>query len=180
MAKEKKSKRRSNSPKTFSMGGVKQYAKKGAALVGGIALGTIIQKFIAKKDAVTGTDLLGLDGNTSKYTTPALMIAAGMAAHALVKDETLKTVALGLGAAGGVNLVNSIAGETKIALSGSEEPAQPALMPGVGEIVDEDYLEKSATTETPDGFQIEGDDEPNDGGVGDTDYSLINGTENIL
>lgn len=128
MAESKKRKRRSTkSPKTFSMGGVTNYAKKGVALVAGIAAGTMIQKFVQKKDAVSGTDLLGLDGTTSKYVVPAAMIGVGLVTHAAVKNDTLKTVALGIGAAGGVNLVNAIAGETKIALSGNDTPNIPQL-----------------------------------------------------
>ena len=123
MAESKKRKRRSTkSPKTFSMGGVVNYAKKGTALVAGIAIGTVVQKFVQKKDAVSGTDLLGLDGTTSKFVVPAAMIGVGLVSHAAVKNDLMKTVALGIGAAGGVNLVNAIAGETKIALSGNEDP----------------------------------------------------------
>lgn len=179
---EKENRRKStSSKKAFSMSGAKDFGMKAVGLMAGIALGTFAQKFIAKKDAVSGTDLLGLDGKTSKWTTPAILIAGGMAGNALVKQPFLKNVFLGVGCAGGVKLVNTIAGSEKISLSGDEE-AQ-AILPGVGEVLPQDYLETSATTETPDGFQINGDEEAgevNFEGIGDTNYSLINGTDQIL
>ncbi|MCQ2607750.1 MAG: hypothetical protein MJ197_03585 [Bacteroidales bacterium] len=125
----KRRKHRSSALAGFNTTGVTNYAKKGLALVAGIAAGSLINKFIAKKDAVSGTDLLGLDGTTSKFTTPAIVVGVGMAAHALCKNENLKTVALGIGAAGGANLINSALGENKISLSGTnDEP----MIPGVG------------------------------------------------
>lgn len=174
MAESKKRKRRSTkSPKTFSMGGVTNYAKKGAALVAGIAVGTMVQKFVQKKDAVSGTDLLGLDGTTSKYVVPAAMIGVGLVTHAAVKNDTLKTVALGIGAAGGVNLVNAIAGETKIALSGDDDKPLTPIMPGVGEPV-----EITNYDQLPDNneLQVVHPDPSNMMGA-DADYSLVNGLD---
>lgn len=175
MAESKKRKRRSTkSPKTFSMGGVANYAKKGAALVAGIAVGTMVQKFVQKKDAVSGTDLLGLDGTSSKFVVPAAMIGVGLVTHAAVKNDTLKTVALGIGAAGGVNLVNAIAGETKIALSGNDDdkPLTP-IMPGVG-----DPVEITNYDQLPDNneLQVVHPDPSNMMGA-DADYSLVNGLD---
>lgn len=112
----------------FSTAGVTNYVKKGAALVGGIALGSIINKFVGKKDSVSGTDLLGLNGTLSKYSTPAIVVGIGLAAHAVCKNENLKTIALGIGAAGGANLINAALGENKISLSGTDDP----MLPGVG------------------------------------------------
>ena len=139
MAKRKKSS--STRKGSFSKQGIKDFAVKGAGLVAGLAMGAAINRFVAKKDAVSGTDLLGLDGKTSKWTTPAIIIGAGLVMSGLVKNQHLKNVALGIGAAGAVNLVNTAMGEAKITLSGDDE--QPLMLPGVSgseEVVTYDEL----------------------------------------
>lgn len=126
-----KKRKLSQKPKATSkinLASAKQYATKGVGMVIGMAAGAFINKQLSKKDAVSGTDLLGLDDKTSKWVRPTALIVAGMAANALVQNEFVKNAALGLGAVGGVQLINTALGDNKISLSGDE------LIPGVGDI----------------------------------------------
>ena len=151
MAESKKRKRRSTkSPKTFSMGGVANYAKKGAALVAGIAVGTMVQKFVQKKDAVSGTDLFGLGRNIIE----------------VCGSSSYDWCWLGYS--------NAIAGETKIALSGNDDdkPLTP-IMPGVGEPV-----EITNYDQLPDNNELQVvHPDPSNMMGGDADYSLVNGLD---
>ena len=126
----------------FSKGNMKNFMLTGATLVAGMAVGSAINKFVAKKDAVSGTDLLGLDGQTSKWTTPLITVGAGLLVSGLSKNVHVRNIAMGIGAAGAVNLVNTVMGETKISLSGDAEEAT-IMLPGISggnEVVTYDEL----------------------------------------
>jgi len=100
----------------------------------GVALGSQVKKFVEKKDAVSGTDLLGLDGETSKYTTPLLVCVAGGVGTMLAKNNKhLRNVALGLSVAGGASLVNAFSNKALVSLGGADDNS-PVLLPGIGNI----------------------------------------------
>lgn len=127
--------------KRRSLGGIKQRMSRTSLLdsglqVGeillGVALGSQVRKFVAKKDAVSGTDLLGLDGETSKYSTPLLVCVAGGVATMLAKNNKhLRNVALGLTVAGGASLVNAFSDKALVSLSGTDDNP-PVILPGIG------------------------------------------------
>ncbi len=100
----------------------------------GVALGSQVRKLVAKKDAVSGTDLLGLDGETSKYSTPLLVCVAGGVATILAKNNKhLRNVALGLTVAGGASLVNAFSDRAVVSLSGTDDNP-PVVLPGIGNV----------------------------------------------
>jgi hypothetical protein len=136
MAKKRK-KRRS------SLGGIKNSMSKSSLMESGlqigeillgVALGSQVKKFVEKKDAVSGTDLLGLDGETSKYTTPVLVcVAGGLAAMFAKNNKHLRNVALGISVAGGAGLVNAMSGKSLVALGDADDNA-PIVLPGIGNV----------------------------------------------
>ncbi|MDR2963992.1 MAG: hypothetical protein LBU90_10240 [Bacteroidales bacterium] len=139
MKKRKTSRRTSrgtNSKKASSLTSVALVA--GEAMVG-MVIGSQIKKFVEKKDVVSGTDLLGLDGATSKFTSPLIATAAGVAAIMLSKNQHIANIGFGAALAGGVGLVNAAAGKSIVALGAAEDedvtvgasPQLPAL-PGIG------------------------------------------------
>jgi len=100
----------------------------------GVALGSQVKKFVQKRDAVSGTDLLGLDGETSKYTTPLLVCVAGGVATILAKNNKhFRNVALGITVAGGASLVNTFSDKPVVSL-GTTDDNPPVLLPGIGNI----------------------------------------------
>ena len=138
MAEEKKRrKRRRATSGGLGKVSVKDYGVKGLCLVGGLAVGSLVQKFVSKKDSVSGTDLLGLDGTASKIVAPLATVGVGLATSLLVKEPHLKMVGLGIGAAGGLSLANNFLGENKISLGGDDEQVP---LPGVGNITNFDQL----------------------------------------
>ncbi len=90
-------------------GGLKRPAK----IAGGIVLGAIADRFLAQKVIGTSGDsgsasgvagMLGLGADTTKaskkYLAPAIVAATGAAIYISTSDDTMKDVALGIGAAG--------------------------------------------------------------------------------
>ena len=133
---KKRRKRRS------SLNGIKQRMTKSSLLdsavqigeiLAGVILGSQVKKFVEKKDVVSGTDLLGLDGETSKFTTPLLVCVAGGLTAMLAGDKHLKNVALGITVAGGAGLVNTLSGKPLVSL-GEADDNPPVMLPGVGNI----------------------------------------------
>lgn len=127
---KKRRKKRSSQSKSFSTGGLKDIARNSALLLGGLFAGNYIANMIQKKD-VSGEDLLGLDGDASKYATPAIVIAAGLAGMTMVKNNTVKAMASGVVLAGGAKLVNAVANKPVISLG--ETGDEDVMLPGVGE-----------------------------------------------
>lgn len=116
---------------------------KRAAFVGaGAIAGKIINDFIQKKsiDTVSGqeVDLLGLSGKWSKFTTPAIILAAGAVGNMAVKGQGAKDVTLGVLASGAVSMVQAISGKNFSNLQGVDEPVEfegingYAPIPGIG------------------------------------------------
>ena len=103
---------------------------KAAGLITGLVAGAQIKKMVEQKDAVSGTDLLGLDGKISKFTSPAIVAAAGLAGAAFMKNDFLKNVGMGIAVAGGAGLVNAATGKDIVTLGSADE--QPVFLPGVG------------------------------------------------
>lgn len=104
-------------------------------ILGGLVVGSQVKNLVAKKDAVSGTDLLGLDGETSKLVTPSLVLAAGVALTALSKgNKHVKNIALGVTIAGGAGLVNAVSGKPVVALGAADDGSDysPVVLPGVG------------------------------------------------
>lgn len=112
-------------------------------ILGGLVVGSQVKNLVAKKDAVSGTDLLGFDGETSKFVTPSLILAAGAALTALSKgNKHVKNIALGVTIAGGAGLVNAISGKPVVALGAADDGSDysPVVLPGVG---------RAGTADTP-------------------------------
>ncbi len=115
---------------------------KVGCILGGVIIGSAIGNAIGKKDAVSGVDLLGLDGDTSGYTTPALISLVGATACHMAKSDMLKHVGMGIMASGGAKLVNTISGKSLVSLAGAEDESTsetPVLLPGIGDV--ENYNE---------------------------------------
>lgn len=162
-------------PKTADMMAM---SKRALAIIGGLAGGTIIKNAIEKKSGVSGTDLLGLDGATSKFTSPAIVTAAGFLGASLFKDSIAKDVCLGVVAAGGAGLVNAVAGKSLVALGDASEDAPVMLIPGIGDIPEDiTYNElpdesEQVTTYNP---AIQATD-----AVELVDYEEVNGVDELL
>jgi hypothetical protein len=100
----------------------------------GVAIGSQVKIFVEKKDAVSGTDLLGLDGATSRYTTPFIVCVAGGIATILAKNNKhLRNIALGISVAGGAGLVNTFSDKPVVSL-GTADDNPPVFLPGIGNI----------------------------------------------
>ncbi len=112
----------------------KSIAQRALCIIGGMAVGTAIKNAIGKK-GVNGTDLLGLDGQTSAYTTPAIVAAAGVATMAFAKkNQMLKDAALGVIATGGAGIINAATGKSLVALGDTEDQPIVPLLPGIGDV----------------------------------------------
>ena len=154
MAKKRKKRRSSlngitkKSSKSSIMDSVVQIGE----ILAGVVIGSQVKKLVEKKDAVSGTDLLGLDGETSKFTSPLLVCVAGGLATMLANNKHLKNVALGLTVAGGAGLVNTLSGKAVVALGDTEE-VPPVVLPGVGNAAYVPALPGIGNTETlPDAY----------------------------
>lgn len=159
---EKKRKRRRSTSKGLSVESVKNYGVKGLCLLAGLGVGSFVQKFVSKKDSVSGTDLLGLDGTASKIVAPLATVGVGLATSMLVKEPHLKMVGLGIGAAGGVSLANNFLGENKITLGGDDDMIPLPGVGNIGEITNFDQLPtnydlEKTFHETPDGVNSDVD-----------------------
>lgn len=117
----------------------KSIATRALCIIGGMAAGTAIKNTIGKKD-VSGTDLLGLSGETSAFTTPAIVAAAGVAAMMMSKNQMLKDAGLGLVATGGAGILNAATGKTLVSLGDTEDQPIVPLLPGIGDVVTYDDL----------------------------------------
>lgn len=106
--------------------------KIGEILVG-LAAGSQLKALVEKKDVVSGTDLLGLDGETSKITTPALVLLAGGALALISDNKHLENLALGITVSGAAGLVNNLTGKSVVALGSTDENAA-VVLPGVGAV----------------------------------------------
>lgn len=115
-------------------GGYMGLAKRAGCIIAGLAAGSFVKDFISQRTGTSGTDLLGLSGETSKYTTPAIVTAAGVAGATLLKNQMLKDVALGVVAAGGAGLVNAVMGKTVVGLGATEEFQTLPMLPGMGDV----------------------------------------------
>ena len=138
MEKEKKKRRKRRSAlngtstrQGFSKNSLMDSALQVGEILAGVVIGSQIKKFVEKKDAVSGTDLLGLDGETSKYTSPLAVCLAGAVVTVFAPNKHLKNIALGLTVAGGAGLVNAISGKSVVALGDTDENA-PIVLPGIG------------------------------------------------
>lgn len=100
----------------------------------GVLLGSQVKKLVEKKDAVSGTDLLGLDGVTSKYTSPFLVcVAGGVTAMFAKNNKHMRNVALGISVAGGAGLVNAFSDKPLVSL-GTADDNPPIILPGIGNV----------------------------------------------
>ena len=113
--------------------GLKGIATKALSIIGGLAVGTYVKNFVGKKD-VSGTDLLGLSGDASAYTTPAIVTAIGVGAMMYSKNAIVKDVALGVAVAGGSGLINSFMGKSVVSLGDAEDMPAVPLLPGIGDV----------------------------------------------
>lgn len=155
-------------------GGLKRPAK----ILGGLAIGIIADRFLAQKvignssESTTATasgvaGMLGLGADTTKtgkkYFAPAIVAITGATLYISTKDETMKDVALGIGAAGlGELAVQAFQNKSiTTALSGADDEES-----FLGSIFGAD--------EDIDGF--EGDDDDIDG-VDDDDVYGVDGDD---
>lgn len=155
-------------------GGLKRPAK----ILGGLAIGIIADRFLAQKvignssESTTATasgvaGMLGLGADTTKtgkkYFAPAIVAITGATLYISTKDETMKDVALGIGAAGlGELAVQAFQNKSiTTALSGADDEES-----FLGSIFGAD--------EDIDGF--EGDDDDIDG-VDDDDVDGVDGDD---
>lgn len=126
------SKRTFDEKKTIAVNSLK---RAGCVALGCIG-GKFLNNFIAKKTIGTNgeeEDLLGLSPKYSKWVTPALVAAAGVAGTLVVKNQPAKDAALGVMAAGCVSLVQSAFKKDLSTLNGDVDDDQPVALPGVGE-----------------------------------------------
>lgn len=146
--------------------------KRAGCVAGGCIGGKFLNNFIAKKNVGTNgseEDLLGLSPKVSKWLTPALVAAAGVAATLAVKNQMAKDVALGVMAAGCVSLVQSAFNKDLSTISplNGEDEDQPVALPGVGEALpgvgDITYEELPTENDYVNNFQSQPD--PNEGNV---------------
>ena len=155
-------------------GGLKRPAK----ILGRLAIGIIADRFLAQKvignssESTSATasgvaGMLGLGADTTKtgkkYFAPAIVAITGATLYITTKDETMKDVALGIGAAGlGELAVQAFQGKSiTTALSGADDEES-----FLGSIFGAD--------EDIDGF--EGDDDDIDG-VDDDDVDGVDGDD---
>lgn len=155
-------------------GGLKRPAK----ILGGLAIGIVADRFLAQKvignssESTSATasgvaGMLGLGADTTKtgkkYFAPAIVAITGATLYITTKDETMKDVALGIGAAGlGELAVQAFQGKSiTTALSGADDEES-----FLGSIFGAD--------EDIDGF--EGDDDDIDG-VDDDDVDGVDGVD---
>jgi len=156
-------------------GGLKRPAK----ILGGLAIGIIADRFLAQKvignssESTTATasgvaGMLGLGDDTTKtgkkYFAPAIVAITGATLYISTKDETMKDVALGIGAAGlGELAVQAFQNKSiTTALSGADDEES-----FLGSIFGAD--------EDIDGF--EGDDDDIDGVDDDDDVDGVDGDD---
>ncbi|MDR1544908.1 MAG: hypothetical protein LBS50_11015 [Prevotellaceae bacterium] len=109
--------------------GLGALATKAACVIGGVIIGSQIKKLIENKN-VAGEDLLGLSGETSKYTSAAIITAAGVAGAMLVKNKLVRDAAIGTVAVGAVSFLNTATGKNIVAL-GDPENGEPYVLPAV-------------------------------------------------
>lgn len=157
-------------------GGLKRPAK----VLGGLAIGIIADRFLAQKvignssESTSATasgvaGMLGLGADTTKtgkkYFAPAIVAITGATLYITTKDETMKDVALGIGAAGlGELALQAFQGKSiTTALSGADDDES-----FLGSVFGED--------EDIDGF--DGDDDF-DGIDGDDDFDGIDGDDDV-
>ncbi len=155
-------------------GGLKRPAK----ILGGLAIGIVADRFLAQKvignssESTSATasgvaGMLGLGADTTKtgkkYFATAIVAITGATLYITTKDETMKDVALGIGAAGlGELAVQAFQGKSiTTALSGADDEES-----FLGSIFGAD--------EDIDGF--EGDDDDIDG-VDDDDVDGVDGDD---
>ncbi len=161
-------------------GGLKRPAK----ILGGLAIGIVADRFLAQKvignssESTSATasgvaGMLGLGADTTKtgkkYFAPAIVAITGATLYITTKDETMKDVALGIGAAGlGELAVQAFQGKSiTTALSGADDEES-----FLGSIFGAD--------EDIDGFEgddddIDGVDDDVDGVDGDDDEDGVHG-----
>ena len=112
----------------------KGIAKRGLAILGGLAVGSYVKSFIGKKDAASGTDLLGLSGSTSSLAAPLIVTGIGVAGINFAKDALIKDVALGVAISGGAGVLNAATGKSIVSLGSAEEQPIVPLLPGMGDV----------------------------------------------
>ncbi len=108
-------------------------AKRAGCILAGIAVGSYVKDLIGQRGA-SGTDLLGLSGDASKYTTPGIVTAVGVAGTMLLKNQLMKDVSLGVVAAGGAGLVNAFMGKQVVSLGATDEYQTLPMLPGIGDV----------------------------------------------
>lgn len=104
-------------------------AKTAACILGGVMAGSQITKFVEKKDNVSGTDLLGLDGDLSKYASGAIPLLLGAVGTGTIKNSIARNIALGITVAGAARLINAATGKSIVALGDAEDGSTPYLLP---------------------------------------------------
>ncbi|MBR6250486.1 MAG: hypothetical protein IKR17_04725 [Bacteroidales bacterium] len=134
----------------------KSIAQRALCIIGGMAVGTAIKNTIGKK-SVNGTDLLGMDGATSAYTTPAIVAAAGLAGMTMAKNQMLKDAALGMLATGGAGIINAATGKSLVSLGDTEDQPVVPLLPGIGDPIEYDQLPSDNELQTTYSPQYEAD-----------------------
>lgn len=116
-----------------------ELAKRAACVAAGLVVGSQISKLVSGNRSVDGTDLLGLSGTASKYTTPAIVAAAGFLGSSMSSNPMMKDISLGIAVAGGAGLLNAATGKSIVALGDTEDqPLQ--IIPGIGDMEEEEEL----------------------------------------
>ena len=170
-----------------SLNGIKQRTSKSSILdsaiqiggiLAGVVLGSQVKKLVEKKDAVSGTDLLGLDGETSKFTSPLLVCAVGGAAAMLAGNKHLKNLALGVTVAGGAGLVNALSGKSLVSLGDADDNA-PVILPGIGNVPMLPGIGENNIPNIPSNYDYSLDPALVQQPVGDAEYYNETDTENI-
>lgn len=122
----------------FHTSDLKEMAMKVSAIALGAFVGAQAKAMLAKKDAVSGTDLLGLGGTASSYLVPGLIVAAGAIGSKMMSNPFMKDMCVGISVSGGVSLINTVAGKNVISLNGTDEATPSLMLPGINGAVNED------------------------------------------
>ena len=117
-----------------------ELAVKTLCTLGGVIVGSQIKKLVEKKDDASGTDLLGLNGDMSKYVSSGIVAAAGAAGVMLLKNKYAREFANGTFVAGVGSIINIASGKSIVALGNAEEddntpyilPVVNGALPGIG------------------------------------------------
>lgn len=150
-----KTRKTTNTPShKITLKGVVDEARTPAFFLLGMFGATQLGKLIDKQVTPAVSGLLGLDGATSQYIKPAILIAGGLVLSKMTPNKDIKMAGYGVASAGGVILAKNLLNVDILPLSGVGETNFKSVIPGMGETPNLPLLEGEG-----DQTVIEGTDE---------------------